>query len=150
LINGRRRCNELGDVNTKGYGRNRWAFPFQYGHFLSCWYSHDENRKQEVTVTVTQTSCSERPQSNHVWSFVLPYSTAGITSSCCGPYAMSQTETISGEGREDSFEPFLPPEIEREIFELTAQFPGNAVNLVLVARRTQIWYGRCIQSFVSR
>ncbi|KAJ7803204.1 hypothetical protein B0H14DRAFT_2613653 [Mycena olivaceomarginata] len=62
---------------------------------------------------------------------------------------MSQTETISGEGREDSFEPVLPPEIEREIFELTAQFPGNAVNLVLVARRTQIWIERLIYETVT-
>ncbi|KAJ6485535.1 hypothetical protein C8R45DRAFT_275506 [Mycena sanguinolenta] len=50
---------------------------------------------------------------------------------------MSQMETISGEISEP--QPILPPEIEREIFEITAQFRGNAVNLVLVARRTQIW-----------
>ncbi|KAJ7231717.1 hypothetical protein B0H12DRAFT_1146251 [Mycena haematopus] len=59
---------------------------------------------------------------------------------------MSQMETISGEGTEPH--PILPPEIEREIFEITAQFPGNAVNLVLVARRTQIWIERLIYDTV--
>ncbi|KAJ7863169.1 hypothetical protein B0H13DRAFT_1095684 [Mycena leptocephala] len=60
---------------------------------------------------------------------------------------------ISGEleGEPESFEltPILPPEIEREIFEITAQFPGNAVNLVLVARRTQIWIERLIYETVT-
>ncbi|KAF8211077.1 hypothetical protein K438DRAFT_1959272 [Mycena galopus ATCC 62051] len=60
---------------------------------------------------------------------------------------MSQMETISGEGTEP--QPILPPEIEREIFEITAQFPGNAVNLVLVARRTQIWIERLIYETVT-
>ncbi|KAF7371120.1 hypothetical protein MSAN_00747200 [Mycena sanguinolenta] len=58
---------------------------------------------------------------------------------------MSQMETISGETES---QPILPPEIEREIFEITAQFPGNAVNLVLVARRTQIWIERLIYDTV--
>jgi hypothetical protein len=36
--------------------------------------------------------------------------------------------------------PVLPPELEREIFEMSARIhPGNAVRLVLVARRVQIW-----------
>ncbi|KAJ6580836.1 hypothetical protein B0H19DRAFT_1251122 [Mycena capillaripes] len=52
---------------------------------------------------------------------------------------MSQTEAISGEGTEPQLAPILPPEIEREIFEITARFPGNAVKLAVVARRTQIW-----------
>ncbi|KAJ7036573.1 hypothetical protein C8F04DRAFT_1094920 [Mycena alexandri] len=45
--------------------------------------------------------------------------------------------------------PLLPPEIEREIFEMTAQFPGNAVNLMLVARRTQIWMEQLVYKTVT-
>jgi hypothetical protein len=36
--------------------------------------------------------------------------------------------------------PVLPPELEREIFEMSARIhPKTAVRLVLVARRVQIW-----------
>ncbi|KAJ7173451.1 hypothetical protein C8R46DRAFT_115202 [Mycena filopes] len=46
---------------------------------------------------------------------------------------------------QDPGDPFLPPEIEREIFEMAAS-QGNAVNLMLVARRTQVW----IEQFVYK
>ncbi|KAJ7777148.1 hypothetical protein B0H16DRAFT_1504471 [Mycena metata] len=46
--------------------------------------------------------------------------------------------------------PLLPPEIEREIFEMTAaQFPGNAVNLMSVARRTQVWMEQLIYKTIT-
>ncbi|KAJ7230394.1 hypothetical protein GGX14DRAFT_410651 [Mycena pura] len=45
--------------------------------------------------------------------------------------------------------PVLPPELVCHIFEMTAQFPRNAVNLVLVSRRTQIWIERLIYDTVT-
>ncbi|KAJ7483342.1 hypothetical protein FB451DRAFT_1234162 [Mycena latifolia] len=68
---------------------------------------------------------------------------------------MSQLVLISGEGHDSDSEessgdePVLPPEIEREIFEMTARFPRNAVKLALVARRTQIWIERIIYETVT-
>jgi len=42
----------------------------------------------------------------------------------------------------DSF-PRLPPELERDIFELTIQIDRRcAFQLVVVAKRVQVWYGR--------
>ncbi|KAJ7114082.1 hypothetical protein C8R44DRAFT_796253 [Mycena epipterygia] len=57
---------------------------------------------------------------------------------------MSQLEIISGQGSEPQPEPEL-----REIFEITARFPRNAVKLALVARRTQIWIERLIYEMVT-
>ncbi|KAJ7147652.1 hypothetical protein C8R43DRAFT_528213 [Mycena crocata] len=63
------------------------------------------------------------------------------------------SDTLSGQcGSElESFElaPILPPEIEREILEITAQFPRNANNLALVARRAQIWIEPLIYQTVT-
>ncbi|KAJ6568408.1 hypothetical protein DFH09DRAFT_1313856 [Mycena vulgaris] len=55
----------------------------------------------------------------------------------------------SEQPEEVEFAAVLPPEIEREIFEMTARFPRNAVKLVLVARRTQIWIERLIYETVT-
>ncbi|KAJ7780132.1 hypothetical protein DFH07DRAFT_950185 [Mycena maculata] len=69
--------------------------------------------------------------------------------------ALNQLEgAVKDSSDEESAEPnelvpILPPEIEREIFEITAQFPRNAVQLVLVARRTQIWIERLIYETVT-
>ncbi|KAF8868800.1 hypothetical protein BD779DRAFT_1591568 [Infundibulicybe gibba] len=49
-----------------------------------------------------------------------------------------------------SLMPLLPPELERDIFELAARtHRGTAVNLTLVARRVQIWIERVIYEVVS-
>ncbi|KAJ7261898.1 hypothetical protein C8J57DRAFT_460102 [Mycena rebaudengoi] len=61
---------------------------------------------------------------------------------------MSQSEALMGDS-ELELAPRLPPEIEREIFELTAQFPGNAVQLVLVARRARIWIERLLYETIT-
>ncbi|KAJ7498090.1 hypothetical protein B0H11DRAFT_1998631, partial [Mycena galericulata] len=64
---------------------------------------------------------------------------------------MSQMDATEGsdEPGAQPLAPILPPEIEREIFETTARFPRNAVQLVLVARRTQIWIERLIYETVT-
>ncbi|KAF7309396.1 hypothetical protein MIND_00310400 [Mycena indigotica] len=61
---------------------------------------------------------------------------------------MPQLRAFTG-GSEESSSPVLPPEIEREIFEVAAQIPGNATTLALVARRTQIWMERIIYETVT-
>ncbi|KAJ7065432.1 hypothetical protein C8F01DRAFT_982075 [Mycena amicta] len=53
------------------------------------------------------------------------------------------------EGSDKTPSPLLPPEIERDIFELAAQTPGNATTLALVARRTQVWMERLIYDTVT-
>lgn len=52
-------------------------------------------------------------------------------------------DKFSGAGRDSSTSsntPALPPELEREIMEITARnYPGNAISLVLVSRRARVW-----------
>ncbi|KAJ6621473.1 hypothetical protein B0H10DRAFT_2017435 [Mycena sp. CBHHK59/15] len=64
-------------------------------------------------------------------------------------FQLENTVEVEGDSKPTELAPMLPPEIEREIFEIAARFRGNSVQLALVARRTQIWIERLMYETVT-